>query len=76
MATHSNIHAWRIPWTQEPGEPQPMGVAKSRTQPSDLTLSLSAAAVIVINIVIIIRGFTRNRTTEEIAESLHLDFTL
>ena len=53
-----------------------MGVAKSRTQPSDLTLSLSAAAVIVINIVIIIRGFTRNRTTEEIAESLHLDFTL
>ena len=19
MATHSNIHAWRIPWTEEPG---------------------------------------------------------
>ena len=21
-ATHSNILAWRIPWTEEPGEPQ------------------------------------------------------
>ena len=20
MATHSSIHAWRIPWTEEPGE--------------------------------------------------------
>ena len=25
MATHSNILAWRIPWTREPGEPQSMG---------------------------------------------------
>ena len=25
MATHSSILAWRIPWTEEPGEPQPMG---------------------------------------------------
>ena len=24
MATHSNILAWRIPWTEESGEPQPM----------------------------------------------------
>ena len=22
MATHSSILAWRIPWTEEPGEPQ------------------------------------------------------
>ena len=25
MATHSNILAWRIPWTEEPGELQFMG---------------------------------------------------
>ena len=25
MATHSNILAWRIPWTEEPGRLQPMG---------------------------------------------------
>ena len=35
MATHSSIHssilAWRIPWTEEPGRLQSMGVAKSRT---------------------------------------------
>ena len=24
MATHSNILAWRIPWTEEPGGLQPM----------------------------------------------------
>ena len=25
MATNSNILAWRIPWTEQPGGPQPMG---------------------------------------------------
>jgi len=25
MATHSNILAWSIPWTKEPGRPQSMG---------------------------------------------------
>ena len=25
MATHSSIHAWRIPWTEEPGGLQPIG---------------------------------------------------
>ena len=29
MATHSSILAWRIPWTEEPGELQSMGVTKS-----------------------------------------------
>ena len=24
-ATHSNILAWRIPWTEQPGRPQSMG---------------------------------------------------
>ena len=26
MATHSSIHAWRIPWTEERGRQQSMGV--------------------------------------------------
>ena len=25
MATHSSLPAWRIPWTEEPGELQSMG---------------------------------------------------
>ena len=32
MATHSNILAWRIPWTEEPGRLQSMG-----SQESDMT---------------------------------------
>ena len=27
MAIHSSILAWRIPWTEEPGRLQPMGLA-------------------------------------------------
>ena len=36
MATQSSILAWKIPWTEEPGGLQSMGVAKSPTQLSDL----------------------------------------
>ena len=28
MVTHSSILAWRIPWTEEPGMLQSMGVTK------------------------------------------------
>ena len=35
MATHSSILAWRIPWTEEPGGLQPVGVTKSWTRLSD-----------------------------------------
>ena len=31
MATRSSSHAWRIPWTEEPGRLQSMGVAESQT---------------------------------------------
>ena len=31
MATHSNILAWEIPWTEEPGRLQSMGITKSQT---------------------------------------------
>ena len=29
MATHSTILTWKIPWTEEPGELQSMGVSES-----------------------------------------------
>ena len=35
MPTHSSILAWRIPWTEEPGRLQSMGVTKSKKQLSD-----------------------------------------
>ena len=35
MATHSSILAWRIPWREEPGMLQSMGVTKSHMQLSD-----------------------------------------
>ena len=37
MAIHSSILAWKIPWTEEPGELQFMGLQKSWTQLSDAT---------------------------------------
>ena len=35
MAVHSSILAWRIPWTEELGRLQPMGVSKSQPGLSD-----------------------------------------
>ena len=31
MATHSSILTWRIPWTEEPGRLQSMGLRKPGT---------------------------------------------
>ena len=31
MATHCSMLAWRIPWTEEPGGPQSMGLQESDT---------------------------------------------
>ena len=36
MATHSNILAWRMPWTEEPGGLQFMGLQRVRHDWSDL----------------------------------------
>ena len=30
VATHFSIHAWKIPWTEEPGELQSMGSQRVR----------------------------------------------
>ena len=37
MATHSSILGWEIPWTEEPGRLQSMGLQKSWTQLSNWT---------------------------------------
>ena len=39
MAPHSSTLAWKIPWTEEPGGLQSMGVATSRTQLIDFTFT-------------------------------------
>ena len=33
--TCSSVHAWEIPWTEEPGRLRSMGLQKSRKQLSD-----------------------------------------
>ena len=37
MARHSSILAWKIPWVEEPGRLQSMGVTNSQTRLSDFT---------------------------------------
>ena len=38
MATHSSSLAWRIPWTEEPGEQQSVGSQRSRTRLKQLSM--------------------------------------
>ena len=49
MATHSSIHVWKIPWTEEPGGLHTVhGVTKSRTRLSNFTsLHLHASKVML-----------------------------
>ena len=47
MATHSSIHAWRIPWTEEPDGPQCKGSQRvSWTQLSDWAAAAAAAKLL------------------------------
>ena len=41
MATHSNILAWRIPWTEEPAGLQSMGPQRVRNDWASLTVTVS-----------------------------------
>ena len=45
MALHSSTLAWKIPWMEEPGRLQPMGVAKSQTRLSDFTFTFHFPAL-------------------------------
>ena len=39
MAPHSSTLAWKIPWTEEPGRLQSMGVAEGRPRLSGFTFT-------------------------------------
>ena len=41
MAPHSSTLAWKIPWTEEPGRLQSMGVAKSWTRLGNFTFTFN-----------------------------------
>ena len=45
MATHSSILGWKIPWMEEPGGLQSMGVAEGRTRLSDFILTFQFHAL-------------------------------
>ena len=45
MAPHSSTLAWKIPWTEEPGGLQSMGVTKSRTRLSNFTFIFHSHAL-------------------------------
>ena len=45
MAPHSSTLAWKIPWTEEPGQAVVHGLAKSRTRLSDFTFSFHLHAL-------------------------------
>ena len=45
MTAHSNILAWRIPWTEEPGGLQSLGVAQSRACLKQLSTYLDRISV-------------------------------
>ena len=50
MATHCNILAWRIPWTEEPGRLQSMRSQESDvTKPPPLTTGVDSLDLIDIN---------------------------
>ena len=40
MATHPSILAWEIPWTEEPGGLQSMGLQKSQIPLSNETITI------------------------------------
>ena len=45
MAPHSSTLAWKIPWTEEPGELRSMGSLKSRTRVSNFPFTFHFLAL-------------------------------
>ena len=45
MATHSGTLAWKIPWMEEPGRLQSMGLRRVRHKLSDFTFSFHFPAL-------------------------------
>ena len=45
MAPHSSTLAWKIPWMEEPGRLQSMGVSKNQTRLSNFTFTFHFPAL-------------------------------
>ena len=45
MASHSNTFAWKIPWMEEPGRLQSMGVTKSQARLSNFPFAFHFPAL-------------------------------
>ena len=48
MATHSNIHAWRIPWTEKPGRLQSMGLQRVRPNGETCSFTFNLISAILL----------------------------
>ena len=46
MATRSSIFAWKIPWTEEPGELQSIGLQKVRHDSANEQLDLQLSMIL------------------------------
>ena len=49
VATHSNILAWRIPWTEEPGGLQSMGLQRVGHDWATFTFTITAYVTYVLS---------------------------
>ena len=53
MATHSSIHAWKIPWTEEPGKLQSMGLQRVGHDWSDLAAAAADVVIIAVTVYVV-----------------------
>ena len=53
MATHSSVLAWRIPWTEEPGRLQSIGLQRVGHDLSDSAHTYTSKIHIILNFEIV-----------------------
>ena len=66
MATHSSILAWKIPWTEEPGELQSMG-----SQGAGYNCTTEHTHIVIIIIEILINGLLFSRHAQDSSSVLY-----
>ena len=60
MATHSSTLAWKIPWIEERGKLQSMGVTKSQTRLSDFTFNFTSCYQNASQMVLVVKNLPAN----------------
>ena len=60
MATHSSTLAWKIPWIEERGKLQSMGVTKSQTRLSDFTFNFTSCYQNASQMVLVVKNPAAN----------------